>query len=74
MAVTQAALDKARSEGFVEARNRAILIAEQERAKAQKELNYADATKNFNPSTVGSSKVRRETAKRIAAAIRKLKA
>lgn len=73
MSFTQAALDKAYSEGFAEARKLAAETAEGERTKAQRELDYATKTKNFNPLTIASTKVRRETAKRIASAIRKLK-
>ena len=69
MAITQSDLDKARAEGFADARKKAADAAEKERQAAEKELGYASKTKNFNPLVIASTKVRRETARRIAAAI-----
>jgi hypothetical protein len=71
--MTQSVLDKARDEGFAEARKRAEDEAEKERRAADKELKLASRTNNFNPLTIASTKVRRDTARRIATAIRKLK-
>jgi hypothetical protein len=60
-----------RTEGKREGLKLAEGFADKERKAAEKELAYAKETKNFNPLTIASTKVRKETAKRIAAAIRK---
>lgn len=69
---TQANIDKARRDGFADAKKQAIELAEKERAAAEKELGFAEKTGNFNQLTVAATKIRKETAKRIAAAIRKI--
>jgi hypothetical protein len=68
-----AALTSEYLDGFRAGKKAALKVAEKELADAQKEMNYAkQKNSTFNPLTTSTTKVRRDTAKRVATALRKI--